>query len=82
MSKQQQRLMSQRQSQEQHRQQEARRVDRERQLQACLTEEESFEKKRYLRQVQQELKERQIESALLKVCVSVGHLINCRVLLK
>lgn len=64
---QQRRLMYQRQSQEEHRQQEARRVNRERQLQACLREEESSERKRYLRQVQEELKERQIESTLLKV---------------
>lgn len=59
--------MSQRQNQEQHRLQEARRVDRERQLQAGLRDEESFERRRYLRQVQQELKERQLESDLLKV---------------
>lgn len=59
--------MSQRQKQEAHRQQESRRVDRERQLQASLREEESSERKRYLRQVQEELKERQMESALLKV---------------
>lgn len=68
---QQRRLMCQRQSQEEHRQQEARRVDRDRQLQACLREEESSERRRYLRQVQEELKERQMESALLKVGVSV-----------
>lgn len=60
--------MSQRQNQEQHRLQEAKRVDRERQLQACLRDEESFERRSYLRQVQQELKERQLESALQKVC--------------
>lgn len=64
---QQQRLMSQRQNQEQLRQQEARRVDRERQLQAGVRDEENSEKRRYLRQVQDELKERQMESALLKV---------------
>lgn len=63
--------MCQRQSQEEHRQQEARRVDRDRQLQACLRDEESSERRRYLRQVQEELKERQMESALLKVGVSV-----------
>lgn len=68
----QQRLMSQRQSQEQHRQQEARRVDRERQLQAGLRDEDSFDRKRHLRQVQQELKEREMESALLRVCLSTG----------
>lgn len=42
-------------------------MDRERQLQACLRDEESFERRSYLRQVQQELKERQLESAHLKV---------------
>lgn len=68
----QQRLMAQRRVQEQHRQQEAQRVDRERQVQASLREEEGFERRRYLRQVQQELKEKQIESALLKVCLSVS----------
>lgn len=62
-----QRLLSQRQSQEQHRQEEARRVDRERRQQASLRDEESFENRKYLRQVQQELKEREMESALLKV---------------
>lgn len=64
---QQQRLMSQRQRQEQQRQQEARRVERDRQLQAGLRDEESFVTRRHLRQVQEELKERQMESALLKV---------------
>lgn len=61
------RLMSQRQSQEERRQQEARRLDRERQMQASLRDEESHERRRYLRQVQEEVKERQVESALLKV---------------
>lgn len=69
MQSQQQRLMAQRQMQEQHRQQEAQRVDRERQLEASLRGEEGHERRRYLRQVQQELREKQIESALVKVCV-------------
>ncbi|KAM9408296.1 uncharacterized protein KZ484_026090 [Pholidichthys leucotaenia] len=66
MYSQQQRLISQRRSQEEHRQQEARRLERERQLQGGLREEESFERKRYLRQVQEEIRERQIDSAIIK----------------
>lgn len=42
-------------------------MDRERQQQASLRDEENFENRRYVRQVQQELKEREMESALLKV---------------
>lgn len=64
---QQQRMRSQRQDQEQYRQQEARRVDRERQQQAGLKDEESCERRRYQRQVQQELRDMQMESALMKV---------------
>ncbi|KAM9366973.1 LOW QUALITY PROTEIN: zinc finger protein 280C-like [Symphorus nematophorus] len=63
---QQQRLMSQRESQEQHRQQEVWRLDRDRKLQASLMAEENLESRRHLRQVQQELKERQMESARLQ----------------
>lgn len=63
--------MCQRQSQEEQRQQEARRVDREKQMQASLRDEEGFERRRYTRQVQEELKERQMESALLRVGFSV-----------
>lgn len=59
--------MSQRQVQEQQRLQEARRVDRQRQQEAGVRDEESIEKRRYLRQVQQELEDRKQESALLKV---------------
>ncbi|KAG7230491.1 hypothetical protein INR49_024600 [Caranx melampygus] len=57
--------MAQRRGQEQHRQQEASRVDRERQLLASLRDQESSERRRHLRQIQ-ELKEREMESALLK----------------
>lgn len=63
-------LNSQRQSQEQHRQQEARRVEKERGLQASLLGEDSVDRKRYWRQAQQEERERQIERDLLKVGVS------------
>ncbi len=62
------RLMSQRQSEEQHRQQEARRLHKERQLEASLRSEESFERRKHLRQEQEERKRRETESALLKVC--------------
>ncbi|KAK7913085.1 hypothetical protein WMY93_013296 [Mugilogobius chulae] len=54
------------QQQEQHRQEAAMRADKDRQLQASLRDEESFERRRYLRQVRQELKERQMESSILK----------------
>lgn len=61
-------LMCQHKSQEELRQQE---VDRERGMQASLQDQERFERRRYLRQVQEELKERQTESALLRVGFSV-----------
>ncbi|KAM9860549.1 uncharacterized protein ACBR49_012903 [Aulostomus maculatus] len=66
MSHQQQRLLSQIQSQERHRQTEARRLDRERQLQQSLRDEERFEMKRHQRQIQEELQEREMEISLLK----------------
>lgn len=59
--------MWQRRRQEEHRQQEAQRVERERRLQSSLMQEEGVHRRRYVRQVQEELKERQTQSALLKV---------------
>ena len=46
-------------------------MDRDRQLQASLRDEENFERRRHVRQVQEELKERQMEIALLQVCCSL-----------
>lgn len=62
--------MWQRRRQEEHRQHEAQRVDRDRRLQTSLLQEESVHRKRYVLQAQEELKERQTESALLKVPVT------------
>lgn len=62
--------MWQRRRQEEHRQQEAQRVDRDRRLQTSLLQEESVHRRRFVRQAQEELKERQTESALLKVSVT------------
>lgn len=59
--------MWQRRRQEEHRQQEAQRVERERRLHSSLMREEGVHRRRSVRQVQEELKERQTESALLKV---------------
>lgn len=64
---QQERVMWQRRRQEEHRQEEARRVERERRLHSGLVQEEGVHRRRYVRQVQEELKERRTESALLKV---------------
>lgn len=74
----QQRIQSQRQIQEQHRLQQAQQVDRDRQLLSSLRENESFERRRYLRQVQEELKEREEESTLVQVGSLSG--VNIRVL--
>lgn len=63
--------MWQRRRQEEYRQQEAQRLDRDRRLQNSLLQEESVHRRRYVRQVQEELKERQTEGALLKVHLSV-----------
>lgn len=59
--------MLQRRRQEEHRQQEAQRVERERRLQTSLMQQEGVHRRRYVRQVQEELKERRTENALLKV---------------
>lgn len=62
--------MWQRRRQEEHRQQEAQRVERDRRLRSGLLQEEGFHRRRYERQVQEERKERQTERALLKVLLS------------
>lgn len=59
--------MWQRRRQEEHRQQEAQRLERERRLHTSLVQEEGVHGRRYVRQVREELKERQTQSALLKV---------------
>lgn len=59
--------MLQRRRQEEHRQQEAQRLERDRRLQTSLTQEEDVRRRRYVRQVQEELKERRTENALLQV---------------
>lgn len=46
-------------------------MDRDRRLQSSLLQEESVHRRRYVRQVQEELKDRQTEDALLKVHLSV-----------
>ncbi|KAM3877008.1 zinc finger protein 280C-like [Diretmus argenteus] len=63
---QQQRAMSQFQRQEEQREQQTKRINRDKQVQAGLMTEERVEKKRHLREVQDEFRERQIEDALLK----------------
>ncbi|XP_035483548.2 meiosis-specific nuclear structural protein 1-like isoform X1 [Scophthalmus maximus] len=62
----QERLMTQRQSDELRRQQEAKRVHTERRLQAIVRDEEGTERRRQARHVREEREERQMESALLK----------------
>lgn len=54
-------------SEVEHLEQEIMRLEKDRQLKARLIEEENLEKKRHLRQVQEGLKEREMENSLLKV---------------
>lgn len=70
--------MWQRRRQEEHRQEEAQRVERERRLQTRLMREEGVHRRRYGRQVQEELEERQTESALLKVHYKLSLTFVCR----
>lgn len=62
------RLTAQRQIREMHRQDDIRRVEEEQQLLAGMRDEASAERKRYQRQVEQELQERETEAFLQKVC--------------
>lgn len=61
-------LVEQRRAHEEHKQLEALRVDRDRKMVATMKEEDSVDRKRFLRQVQEEQKEREIENAMVKVC--------------
>ncbi|KAM4630463.1 uncharacterized protein ACJ7VT_000159 [Polymixia lowei] len=63
---QQERMVSVKLRQEEQRREQNTRIDKERQIQAQVMSEERFENKRYLRKVQEELHERQIEDALQK----------------
>lgn len=54
-------------SEEDQREQELMRVEKDRQLKARLLEEENLDRKRYIRQFQEGLKERQMEDSFLKV---------------
>lgn len=67
MRGQQQQRMFELQRKEEQREQHAIRVGKEKELQASLMLEERFEKKRHLRKVQDELHEKQLGDALLKV---------------
>lgn len=64
---QQQRMLTELRRQEDQREQQTKLITKERQIQANLVTEDRLEKKRYLRKVQDELHETQIEDALLKV---------------
>lgn len=66
MYKEQMRLMRRHQSLEEHKKQEAVRLDRERGLHEGLRQEEELDRKRYLRQAKEELKEKQMENDLFK----------------
>ncbi|XP_054627345.1 meiosis-specific nuclear structural protein 1 [Dunckerocampus dactyliophorus] len=59
-------LVAQRRTHDEHKQQEATRVDRDRQMVAAVKEEENVDRKRFQRQVQEEQKERAIESAIIQ----------------
>ncbi|XP_067104860.1 meiosis-specific nuclear structural protein 1 [Osmerus mordax] len=63
---QQQRMLTELRRQEDQREQQTKLITKERQIQANLMTEDRLEKKRYLRKVQDELHETQIEDALLK----------------
>lgn len=54
-------------SEEDQREREVMRVEKDRQLKARLMEEENLDKKRYIRQFQEGLKERKMEDSFLKV---------------
>lgn len=54
-------------SEEEQREREIMRVEKDRQLKARLIEEENLDKKRYIRQFQEGLKERKMEDSFLKV---------------
>ena len=77
---QQQRVISEFRRQEEQREDQTKRITKDRQMQANLMSEERLEKKRYLRKVQDELHESQIEDALIKVTLS--HSIHEKHLLK
>ena len=62
-----QRVVAQRRAQEQQRQEDAQYVARDRHVLASVREEESWERRREQRQQQEEFREREMESALLKV---------------
>lgn len=69
-------------SEVEHLEREIMRLEKDRQLKARLIEEENLEKKRHLRLVQEELKEREMEDSLVKVstqsvCVPDNPLIFC-----
>lgn len=61
-------------SEEEKREREVMRVEKDRQLKARLMEEENLDKKRYIRQFQDGLREREMEDSFLKV--SKEHLAN------
>lgn len=77
---QQQRVISEFRRQEEQREDQTKRITKDRQMQTNLMSEERLEKKRYLRKVQDELHESQIEDALIKVWLS--HSIHEKHLLK
>lgn len=54
-------------SEEEQREREVMRVEKDRQLKARLMEEENLDKRRYIRQFQEGLKERKMEDSFLKV---------------
>lgn len=54
-------------SEEEQRERDVMRVEKDRQLKARLMEEENLDKKRYIRQFQEGLKERKMEDSFLKV---------------
>lgn len=54
-------------SEEDQREREVMRVEKDRQLKARLMEEENLDKKRYIRQFQEGLRERKMEDSFLKV---------------
>ena len=70
---QQQRMLTELRRQEDQREQQTKLITKERQIQANLVTEDRLEKKRYLRKVQDELHETQIEDALLKVWIQLAN---------
>lgn len=65
-------------SEEEQREREIMRVEKDRQLKARLLEEENLDKRRYIRQFQEGLRERKMEDCFLKVSADVSRSLHAK----